>query len=157
MASLVSSGTTNGDPCVYRKIKPARSDGEVRPRWRTNLWDRIAEPAENSAYLCLETDGFWSRYNSRRRIYNSRRRISGSDGVRAAVSQGAPASRSFKSASSCAHIQGAAPPISANGMVRPCSGPASTNKLPSATYGKSPARLRRLFMGLTAAVHSWPS
>jgi hypothetical protein len=22
--------------CVYRKIKPARSDGEVRPRWRAN-------------------------------------------------------------------------------------------------------------------------
>jgi hypothetical protein len=40
------------------KIKPARSDGEVRPRLRTKLWDRIAEPAENSAYLCLETDVF---------------------------------------------------------------------------------------------------
>jgi hypothetical protein len=23
-------------PCLYRKIKPARSDGEVRPRWRAN-------------------------------------------------------------------------------------------------------------------------
>ena len=41
--------------CVYRKIKPARSDGEVRPRWELM---RIAERAENPAYLCLETDVF---------------------------------------------------------------------------------------------------
>src|SRR6476620_1139752 len=52
------AGRTADLACVYRKAKPARSDGGVRPRWRTNLWDRIAEPAENSAYLCLETDGF---------------------------------------------------------------------------------------------------
>src|SRR6201981_3078547 len=29
--------TTYRDRCVCRKIKPARSDGEVRPRWRANL------------------------------------------------------------------------------------------------------------------------
>jgi hypothetical protein len=29
--------TTDRDRCVCRKIKPARSDGEVRPRWRANL------------------------------------------------------------------------------------------------------------------------
>jgi len=25
------------DGCVYRKLKPGRSDGEVRPKWRPNL------------------------------------------------------------------------------------------------------------------------
>jgi hypothetical protein len=31
---------------------------DLRTLWRTDVWDRIAEPAENSAYLCLETDVF---------------------------------------------------------------------------------------------------
>jgi hypothetical protein len=29
---------TQGElPCVYRKLKPGGSDGEVRPKWRPNL------------------------------------------------------------------------------------------------------------------------
>jgi hypothetical protein len=39
-------------------LKSGHSGDEVRPRWRTNLWDRIAEPAETAAYLGLETDVF---------------------------------------------------------------------------------------------------
>lgn len=27
----------NTPGCVYRKLKPGRSDGEVRPKWRPNL------------------------------------------------------------------------------------------------------------------------
>ena len=40
------------------KTKSESIDDEARPRWRAKLWRRIAEPAENSAYLCLETDVF---------------------------------------------------------------------------------------------------
>ena len=38
--------------------KSGDSGDEVRPGWRANLGDRIAELAANSAYLCLETDVF---------------------------------------------------------------------------------------------------
>jgi hypothetical protein len=44
------------DSCLYRKLESDHSDGEVHPRRRANLWGRIAEPAENPAYLCLETE-----------------------------------------------------------------------------------------------------
>jgi hypothetical protein len=46
------------DRVCVPKTKSESIDDEARPRWRAKLWRRIAEPAENSAYLCLESDVF---------------------------------------------------------------------------------------------------
>jgi hypothetical protein len=40
------------------KTKSERIDDEVRPRWRANLWRRIAEPDERPAQPFAKTDAF---------------------------------------------------------------------------------------------------
>ena len=40
------------------KTKSERIDDEVRPRWRANLWHRIAEPDERPAHPFAKTDAF---------------------------------------------------------------------------------------------------
>ena len=40
------------------KTKSERIDDEVRPRWRANLWCRIAEPDERPAHPFAKTDAF---------------------------------------------------------------------------------------------------
>ena len=40
------------------KTKSERIDDEVRPRWRANLWRRIAEPDERPAHPFAKTDAF---------------------------------------------------------------------------------------------------
>jgi adenylate cyclase len=37
LSLVVTEPSINPDTCVYRKLKPGRSDGEVRPKWRPNL------------------------------------------------------------------------------------------------------------------------
>jgi hypothetical protein len=40
------------------KTKSERIDDEVRPRWRANLWRRIAELDERSAHPFAKIDAF---------------------------------------------------------------------------------------------------
>ena len=46
------------DPCVYRKLKLGRSDGEVRQGWRVIRCFRFAEPDEKPAHPCSRIDAF---------------------------------------------------------------------------------------------------
>jgi hypothetical protein len=47
-----------GSPCVYRKLKPARSDGEARRGPDVNESFRPDESDGKSAHPCAETDVF---------------------------------------------------------------------------------------------------
>jgi len=45
-------------PCVYRKLKPGRSDGEARRGWGVNESFRSDESDEKSAHPYAKTDAF---------------------------------------------------------------------------------------------------
>src|SRR5258708_1415884 len=50
-----------GTPCVYRKLKPGRSDGEARRGWVVNESFRSDESDEKSAHPYAKTDAYWQR------------------------------------------------------------------------------------------------
>ena len=57
MSAAMSSSLHEGN-CVYRKLKPGRSDGEARRGWGVNESFGSDESDEKSAHPCTKTDAF---------------------------------------------------------------------------------------------------